>query len=138
MKRSTNYLCFVSLLILFSCQNKTQQLLQKKWDCTQVENLNLNTTKFQSVEDSVANTAIEQSLKQLSWTFTKPNIYQCKVGNAVSTEGTYQLNENDKLLLCTSSKNITVNYNILSLTETELTLSANSNEVNITLHFKPQ
>jgi hypothetical protein len=126
------------LITFFSCENKTQQLLQKKWDCTQVENLNLNNSPFQSAEDSVANAEIEQSLKQLSWTFTNQNTYQCKVGNAISTEGNYKLSENDKVLICTStSKNSIINYKILSLTEIELTLSANNNEANITLHFSP-
>jgi len=127
------------ILIFFcSCQNKTVQLLTKKWDCVQVENIVPPDTKFQSSEDSVNFIKLQSVLQSLSWTFKNSMEYECAVGNRITVQGRYELSEKDKILICTPESNNTVNrYVINVLTENNLVLSTNSNNINLVLHFKP-
>lgn len=126
-----------SLIILFSCQNKTVNLLSKKWDYEKIENANIANRKFTSVEDSVANANMEVAMKFLNWTFKKNMNYECAIGNRVATQGTYELSENDKILTMTpSTKNNINNYTIKILTENELVLSGLADGATVTMHFR--
>lgn len=137
MKKATYIaLFFFSLIILFSCQNKTVNLLSKRWDFDKMDNVDVN-TKFTSPEDSVATANMQMAMKLLSWEFKKNGDYVCNVGNRVATQGTYELSENDKLLTMTpSSKNTINNYTIKILTENELVLSGLADGAAVTMHFK--
>jgi hypothetical protein len=137
--KKVNYilLCCFSLIILLSCQNKTVDLLSKRWDYEKIENVDTINRKFVSVEDSVANANMEMAMKLLSWTFKKNMDYECTVGNHVATQGTYKLSEHDKVLTMTpSTKNNINNYAINVLTENELVLSGLADGVTVTLHFR--
>ena len=74
MKLLLTILSFI-LVIFSSCQNKTQQLITKKWDCVKVDNLDPVDTKFQTPEDSAKVAAMEAALKSLSWSFNKDGSY---------------------------------------------------------------
>ncbi len=127
------------IFTLSSCQNKTLQLLNKKWDCVNIENLDpVDTKKFASPEDSTAAANIESALKELNWTFNKDLGYQCSIGDKTVTQGTYQLTEDEKTLVCTpNSKNIVNRYTIIDITDDELVLSNQVNTTSIILHFRP-
>lgn len=133
--------CLTTLLLitLYSCQNKTRQLLEKKWDCIKIENLDpVKNIPFDTPEDSATASKLENSLTELNWTFNSDHSYQCHVGDKITTRGTYMLSENEKNLVCTPDSKNTVNqYTINSLTEDELVLSSRVNNSNIILHFKP-
>lgn len=127
------------IFALSSCQNKTLHLLIKKWDCVKIENLDpVNTKKFASPEDSTAAAKIETALNELNWTFNKDLSYQCRIGDKTVTQGTYQITEDEKTLVCTpNSRNIVNRYSIIDITDDELVLSNQVNTTSIILHFKP-
>ena len=133
------FLAIVAMIFaLSSCQNKTFQLLNKKWDCTKIENLDpVNSKKFTSPEDSAAAVKVEDALRELNWTFNKNLSYQCSIGDKTVTQGTYQLTEDEKTLICTPDSKNTVNrYTITSLTEDELVLSNQVDNIRLIIYFK--
>jgi hypothetical protein len=133
------FYCLLLIACLFSsCQNKTKQLLVKKWDCVKVENLNPAGNKFTSKEDSVTAVKVEEALKQLSWTFNKNNTYRCSIGDRTTIQGTYEITADEKILICTpESKNNINSYNITAVSESELTLTSTGTSVPLILHFRP-
>ena len=121
-----------------SCQNKTVQLLTKKWECVQVENIVPPNTKFQSPQDSANSIQLQTLLQSLSWTFKNNIRYECAIGSRVTVNGKYELMENDKIIVCTpESKNNINSYSIKVLTENELVLQSLTDNINLVLHFKP-
>ena len=138
MKKANNIALFCfSLIVLFSCQNKTVNLLSKKWDFEKMDNVDTENKKFTSPEDSVATVNMQMAMKLLSWEFKKNMDYECSVGNRVATQGTYELSENDKILTMTpKSKNNINNYTIKVLTENELVLNGLADGAMVTMHFR--
>lgn len=132
---------FGILLLAFfaaSCQDKTVNLLSKRWDYERIENVDTARHKFISVEDSVADANMRTAMQLLSWTFKKDMTYQCAVGNRVATQGTYALSDNHTTLtMMPASKSITNTYTIKVLTEYELVLSGLANDAIVTMHFRP-
>lgn len=137
MKLLLTILSFI-LVIFSSCQNKTQQLITKKWDCVKVDNLDPADTKFQTPEDSAKVAAMEAALKSLSWTFNKDGNYTTSAAGRTIVQGTYTINEKEKTLTCiTNVNNNTNNYTINSITENDMTLSSVANKKNILMYFLP-
>ena len=110
MKLLLTILSFI-LVIFSSCQNKTQQLITKKWDCVKVDNLDPVDTKFQTPEDSAKVAAMGAALKSLSWTFNKDGSYTTSAAGRTIVQGTYTINEKEKTLTC-----ITILKNIFNIT----------------------
>ena len=132
------FLLFITLIFFSSCRNKTVQLLTKKWDCVQVNNIVPPGTKFQSPEDSVNAVQLQSVVESINWTFKKNMRYECAINSRVTVQGKYQLLEDDKIIVCTSeSKNSINRYIIKSLTEDELVLSSGAQSTSVVLHFKP-
>ena len=132
------FLLFITLIFFSSCRNKTVQLLTKKWDCVQVNNIVPPGTKFQSPEDSVSAVQLQSVVESINWTFKKNMRYECAINSRVTVQGKYQLLEDDKIIVCTSeSKNSINRYIIKSLTENELVLSSGAQSTSVVLHFKP-
>ncbi|MFN8244209.1 MAG: hypothetical protein U0X40_09190 [Ferruginibacter sp.] len=126
-----------AMVLLLSCNNPHTALISKKWDCVAVDNLEEKENHFLSKEDSVTALSIRQSLQSLSWTFTKNNSYECRVGGRLAVAGTYQLLDNGKTLICRPASGNTINaYRVNTLTETEMVLTGNAAEKNIVMHFK--
>lgn len=129
-------ICFT--LNLSSCRNKTVILLTKKWDCVQVDNLVPPGAIKLTAKDSVNAEQVKTLLLTLNWTFKDRMKYECALNDRVTMQGKYELQENDKLLICTSESQNTVNrYIIKSLTADELVLAGNAENTNVVLHFKP-
>ena len=132
------FLFFIALIFFSSCRNKTVQLLTKKWECVQVENIIPPNTKFQSPQDSANSIQLHTLLQSLSWTFKNKMRYECATGSRVTVKGKYGLMENDKIMVCTpETKNNINSYSIKVLTENELVLRSLNDNSNIILHFKP-
>jgi hypothetical protein len=124
--------------LLSSCQNKTKQLLVKKWDCVQVENLTPTGNKFMSREDSVTTVQVAEALRQLSWVFNKNNTYQCSIGSRTTVQGTYEITADEKKLICTpDSKNNVNSYTITTISESDLVLTSAGTTTPLILHFRP-
>lgn len=132
-------LLIVFTIILFSsCRNKTVVLLSKKWDCVKIENLDLGDPRFQSQQDSLSNIQLQSVLESLNWTFSTNGEYECAVAGNVTINGTYELLDKGKTLVCTpETKNSINRYTINSLTEYSLVLSSATNNSPLVLHFKP-
>jgi len=132
-----------STLLLFliiassSCRNKTVELLTKKWDCVQVENIIPPGTKLLSAKDSADAEQLRILLTSLSWTFKKNMKYECTVSNRITSEGRYELIEGDKIMICTDENNNTRRYIIKTISENDLVLSGNAENTNIIMHFRP-
>ena len=125
-------------LLVSSCQNKTQKLIAKKWDCVQVENLAPIDKSFNNPKDSAIAVQTEAALKALSWTFSSNNTYQCSIGERTTIQGTYEITPDEKTLNLTSiTKNSINSYLITSLSEFELTLTSTGTNVPLILHFRP-
>lgn len=139
MKKIISAFLFLITFIFFSsCRNKTIQLLTKKWDCVQVDNIVQPNAKMLSSKDSADAEQIKAVLLSLNWTFKSRMKYECALNERVTVQGKYELLENDKIMICTSeSKNAVNRYIIKSLTENELILSGNAENANLVLHFKP-
>ena len=132
------FIFFIALIFFSSCRNKTVQLLTKKWECVQVENIIPPNTKFQSPQDSANSIQLQTLLQSLSWTFKNKMRYECAIGSRVTVKGKYELMENDKIMVCTpETKNNINSYSIKVLTENELVLKSLTDNSNIILHFKP-
>lgn len=127
-----------TFILLASCRNKTVQLLTKKWDCVQVDNLVQANTKGLSAKDSANAEQLKSVLLTLNWTFKDRMKYECALNDRVTVQGKYELQGNDKILVCTpESKNSTNRYIIKTLTAGELVLTGNAENQNLVLHFKP-
>jgi Lipocalin-like domain (DUF4923) len=123
--------------LLSSCQNKTKNLLAKKWDCVQIENLAPVDTNVFSKEDSAAAAKIKMALQSLVWTFNDDNSYQCSVGNTITVQGTYAITDDNKTLTLVSAiQNNTNTYAITTLTPTDMVLTASGTTVPLILRFR--
>lgn len=131
-------LALILLIFFGACRNKTVQLLTKKWDCVQVENMVPPGTIPRSPEDSANSVQLQSVLQAITWTFKNRMRYECAVNNMLTVQGKYQLRENDKIMVCTSSNNNINRYIIKSLTQDELILSGSAANESIVLHFKAQ
>ena len=135
-------LLFSATLLLFvisisSCRNKTVLLLTKQWDCVQVENIIPPNAKLLSAKDSADAEQLKILLTSLSWTFKKNMKYECAVSNRITSEGRYELIQEDKIMLCTDENNNTKRYIIKAISENELVLSGNAENTNLVMHFRP-
>jgi Lipocalin-like domain (DUF4923) len=129
---------FITLTCFISCQNKTKNYIVKKWDCVQIENLAPIDKNYITKEDSVVAIKMEAALKALSWTFNKDNTYQCGIGNTITTQGTFEISADEKVVMLTSStKNNTNTYIITSISDIEMTLTSAAATVPIIMHFRP-
>lgn len=139
MKSLSFALIALFTVILFSsCRNKTVALLSKKWDCVKIENLDLGDPRFQSPEDSLNNIQLQSVLESLNWTFRENGEYECAVAGKVTINGTYELLDKGKTLVCTpETKNSVNRYTINNLTEYSLVLTSAANNSPLVLHFKP-
>ena len=112
-------LFLLSFVLIFfsSCRNKKVILLTKKWDCVQVDNLVQPNTKGLTAKDSVNAEQVKMLLLTLNWTFKDRMKYECALNDRVTVQGKYELQGNDKILVCTpESKNSVNRYIIKSLT----------------------
>jgi hypothetical protein len=139
MKKIISLFVLFFVLILFSsCRNKTVILLTKKWDCVQVENIVPPDTKSLTAKDSVNAEQVKMLLLSLNWTFKDRMKYECALNDRITVQGKYELQGNDKILVCTpESKNSMNRYIIKLLTADELVLAGNAENQNVVLHFKP-
>ena len=132
------FLLFFVLIHFSSCRNKTVILLTKKWDCVQVENIVPPNTKMLTAKDSINAEQVKMLLLTLNWTFKDRMKYECALNDQVTVQGKYELQVNDKILVCTpESKNSMNRYIIKTLTADELVLAGNADNQNVVLHFKP-
>ena len=64
--------------------------------------------------------------------------YECALNDRVTVQGKYELQGDDKILVCTPESGNSINrYIIKSLTADELVLAGNAENQNVVLHFKP-
>jgi hypothetical protein len=136
------FYCLLPIAFLFSsCQTKTKQLLVKKWDCVQVENIAPPNKGFNKKEDSVATSQMQElqaALTALSWTFNTNNTYQCSINDRVTVQGTYEITTDEKVLICTpESKNNINSYTITAISESDLVLTSAGTTTPLILHFRP-
>ena len=132
------FLLFFVLIFFSSCRNKTVILLTKKWDCVQVDNIVPPNTKMLTAKDSADAEQVKMLLLSLNWTFKDRMKYECALNDQVNVQGKYELQGNDKILVCTpESKNSINRYIIKTLTADELVLAGNADNQNVVLHFKP-
>ena len=137
------FLLRLSLVVLIcsifsSCRNKTVILLTKKWDCVQVDNIVPPNTKMLTEKDSADAEQVKMLLLSLNWTFKDRMKYECALNDRVTVQGKYELQGNDKILVCTpESKNSINRYIIKTLTADELVLAGNADNINVVLRFKP-
>jgi hypothetical protein len=132
------FLSLFGLVFFSSCHNKTVELLAKKWDCVQVDNIVPPNTKMLSAKDSTDSEQLKTLLQSINWTFKNNMSYECAVNERVTVQGKYELLENDKILICTpASENGSNRYIIKSLTADELVLEGNAENTNVVLHFRP-
>jgi hypothetical protein len=136
MKRFQIIYLLVSTTLLFSCRDKTLQLISKKWDCIQVENLEPLDKKISSREDSLVAAKMTHALKNLHWNFKNTMEYECSTGATITAKGSYSFTGDKKSIICTSATGNVAVYDIVQLTETELVLKNWMENVNIVLHFK--
>ena len=139
MKKKISLLFLFPVLMLFSsCHNKTVDLLAKKWDCMQVDNIVTPDSKFLTATDSANLEKLKLVLQTINWTFKNNMSYECAIGNRITVQGKYELLENDKFIVCTpESGNSNNRYVIKSLTTDELVLAGSAENTNVVLHFKP-
>ena len=137
------FLLRLSLVVLIcsifsSCRNKTVILLTQKWDCVQVDNIVPPNTKMLTAKDSADAEQVKMLLLSLNWTFKSRMKYECALNDRVTVQGKYELQGNDKILVCTpESKNSINRYIIKTLTADELVLAGNADNTNVVLHFRP-
>ena len=131
-------LLFLLLIFCSACHNKTVDLLAKKWDCMQVDNIVPPDTKSLTAKDSANLEKLKIVLQSISWTFKTKGLYECAVGDRITVHGQYELLEKDKIIICTPENEISSNrYVIKTLTADELVLVGNAENTNVVLHFKP-
>ena len=132
------FIFFFVLMFFSSCRNKTVILLNKKWDCVQVDNIVPPNTKNLTAKDSANAEQVKMLLLTLNWTFKDRMKYECALNDRVTVQGKYELQGNDKILVCTPESKSSINrYIIKSLTADELVLAGNAENQNVILHFKP-
>lgn len=132
------YFLFFMLIFFSSCHNKTVDLLAKKWDCMQVDNIVPPNTKMLSATDSANSEQLKALLQSINWTFKNNMSYECAVNDRISVQGKYELMEDGKIIICTpASENSSNRYIIKLLTAGELVLAGNAENTNVVLHFKP-
>jgi hypothetical protein len=132
------FLLFFVLILFSSCRNKTVILLTKKWDCVQVDNLVQPNTKGLTAKDSANAGQVKMLLLTLNWTFKDRMKYECALNDRITVQGKYELQGDDKILVCTPESKSSINrYIIKSLTADELVLAGNAENQNLVLHFKP-
>ena len=103
----------------------------------QIENLAPIDKNYITKEDSVVDIKMEAALKALSWTFNKDNTYQCGIGNTVTTQGTFEISADEKVITLTSSTKNNINtYIITSISDIEMTLTSAAATVPIIMHFR--
>lgn len=135
--KQISYLIFL-LLLLVSCTNKTVELLAKKWDCVQVDNIVPPNSQSLSAKDSADSEQLKILLQSINWTFKTNMSYQCAINDRITVEGKYELLEDNKIMICTpASENSSNRYIIKSLTADDLVLAGNAENINVVLHFKP-
>jgi NhaP-type Na+/H+ and K+/H+ antiporter len=133
------FFCIALMTLLSSCQNKTKQLLAKKWDCVKIDNLSPIDRKFITSQDSVNADKMEAALKELTWTFNSNSTYLCQVGEKITVQGIYEIAKDEKTLTCTSSSQNTSNtYIITALTDNEMILTSTGITVPLVMHFRPR
>jgi hypothetical protein len=121
-----------------SCRNKTVVLLNKKWDCVQVENNTAADPKFSTPKDSADAEQLSSILLSLKWTFKDRMKYTCELNGKEVVQGRYELLEDDKVMICTPDSKAGVSrYIIKSLSDNELVLNGTAATANLVLHFKP-
>lgn len=129
---------FILAFSLAACRNQSVILLTKKWDCVQVENIVPSGVKGLTAKDSVNAEQVKALLLTLNWTFKDRMKYECALNDRVMVQGKYELQGNDKILVCTPASENSINrYIIKSLTADELVLAGNAENTNVVLHFKP-
>ena len=137
-KMGTILIAFIAILLLGACRNKTVELISKKWDCVQVENIVPPDAKFHSSQDSLEAVQLQSLLQSISWIFNNNLTYECKINNTVTVRGSYELNELDKTLVLTPDTRNNINrYFINTLNENELVLTGSAENKKLTLHFMP-
>ena len=139
MKKIIPLFLFLFVLAFFSsCHNKTVELLAKKWDCIQVDNIVSPNTKMLSAKDSADSEQLKTLLQSINWTFKNNMSYECAVNDRITAQGKYELLENDKIMICTPEPGNSSNrYIIKSLTADDLVLAGNADNTNVVLHFRP-
>lgn len=137
IKKILVFVCCAAALAITSCQNQTKQLLVKKWDCVQVENLTPVNKNFLNKEDSLVTAKLETALQQLSWQFNDDNSYQCSTAGIITAEGNYTITDDKQFLILTSTKKNINSYKIVSITQQELVLNGQTTNMPVVLHFKP-
>ena len=139
MKKIIQLIFLFSILIFISaCHNKTVDILAKKWDCMQVDNIVPPNSKFLTATDSANLEKLKLVLQSINWTFKTNMSYECAVGDRITVQGKYELLEADKIILCTpESGNSNNRYVIKLLTPDELILTGTAENTNVVLHFKP-
>lgn len=132
------FVIFFVLIFFSSCRNKTVILLTKKWDCVQVDNIVRPDEKNLTAKDSANSEQLKSVLLTLNWTFKDRMKYECALNDRVTVQGKYELQGDDKILVCTPESGNSINrYIIKSLTADELVLAGNAENQNVVLHFKP-
>ncbi len=139
MKLTTLLICITGVTFLTaSCHNKSIESLCKKWDCVKLENLDAFNKTIASPEDSARIMSFENSFKELSWTFKTNKEYLCNTGDKITNQGTYELLDNGKTIVCTSNtKNSYSTYSVIELSGDELVLSSLVNNIPLIMHFRP-
>jgi hypothetical protein len=137
VKKILLFVCCAAALVITSCKNQTKQLLVKKWDCVQVENLTPVNKNFLNKEDSLVTAKLETALQQLSWQFNDDNSYQCSTAGIITAEGNYTITDDKQFLILTSTKKNINSYKIVSITQQELVLNGQTTNMPVVLHFKP-
>jgi hypothetical protein len=129
---------FILIFSLAACRNKTVILLTKKWDCVQVDNLVPPDAKNLTAKDSANAEQLKELLLTLNWTFKDRMKYECALNERITLQGKYELQGNDKILVCIPESGNSINrYIIKSITTDELVLAGNAENTNVVLHFKP-
>lgn len=129
---------FILVFSLAACRNKTVILLTKQWDCVQVDNVVQPDAKGLSAKDSTSAEGVKALLLTLNWTFKDRMKYECALNERIMVRGKYELQGDDKILICTPESENSINrYIIKSLTADELVLAGNAENTNVVLHFKP-
>jgi hypothetical protein len=139
MKKLIYILPFLILVFsLTACRNKNVILLTKQWDCVQVDNIVPPDAKGLTAKDSANAEQVKALLLGLNWTFKDRMKYECALNDRVMVQGKYELQENDKILVCTPGSGNSINrYIIKSLTADELVIAGNAENTNVVLHFRP-
>jgi len=104
----------------------------------QVDNIVPPDIQNLSAKDSANAEQLKAVMLTLNWTFKDRMKYECALNDRVTIHGKYELQGNDKILVCIPESGNSINrYIIRSLTADELVLAGNAENTNVVLHFKP-